>query len=273
MATLGQELREERERRSISLRDISDRTKIGTRILIALENDHWELMPQKFFIKGVIKAYAQAIGADPAVFLAKYDDQREERPEFMEKYRNTTARKAGRIPDEDLIKSGEQPARSFRKFLIAGAAVLLAAAAVYFILIKPGSSRPQTTPQESSSPAPTAAIPPAETKPAEEKPTVVETGLRLEFQFTADSWMYVTADGVVVMNGISAGGSKAEIRAEKEFVLQTGNAGGFDFTLNGRPGRPLGGPGRVLTDIRINLDNFGTFLKEEKSSAQDADGR
>ena len=93
MITLGQELREERERRSISLKDISDRTKIGTRILLALETDRWELMPQKFFIKGVIKAYAEALGADPGIFLAKYDNQLQETPTLSEKDRDAGPRR------------------------------------------------------------------------------------------------------------------------------------------------------------------------------------
>ena len=84
---------------------------------------------------------------------------------------------------------------------------------------------------------------PEEAKPQEAKPAPVETGLRLELRFTANSWMHVTADGIVVMNDIQAGGTAVELRAEREFVLQTGNAGGFDYNLNGQPGRPLGGSG------------------------------
>jgi len=273
MTTLGQELREERERRSFSLKDVSDRTKIGTRILAALENDRWELMPQKFFIKGVIKAYAEALGADPGIFLAKYDDQRQVTPAPLEKDRDSGPRRTRPVPDEDLFESGERPRRPLLKIMLAVLAVLLAAAAVYFFLIRPGSPPPQKTPEPAKA-APQAAVTrPEEAKPQEAKPAPIETGLRLELRFTADSWMYVTADGLVALNGIQAGGTAVELRAEREFVLQTGNAGGFDFVLNGRPGRPLGGSGIVLTDIRLNLANMATFLKEETPPSPNADGR
>ncbi len=274
MATLGQELREERERCSLTVKEISDRTKIGTRILLALESDRWELMPQKFFIKGVIKAYAQALGANPDVYLTKFDLQRQSAPEPSEKDRNGFVKKVRPVSDEDLFESAERPPRRFLIIVLIVLALALAAAAVYFFLIKPGSppTPVQTTAPAVSTPAETPP-PKEESKPAAQDPAPVAPGLKIELRFTADSWMHVTADGLVVMNGIQAGGTSAELRAEKELVLQTGNAGGFEFSLNGRPGRPLGGPGIVLTDLRINLDNASTFLKEEKPSSPEPDGR
>ncbi|MBN1938066.1 MAG: DUF4115 domain-containing protein [Candidatus Aminicenantes bacterium] len=268
MSTLGQELREERERRSLSLKEISEQTKIGVRILTALENDRWELMPQRFFIRGVIKAYAQTIGVDPGIFLARYDEQRQAGAEQPDKEREGAARRVSPTPDEDLFESAEHSrSRSLRVYL-AVAGFLLAAAAVYFIFFRPGAPEPLQA-QAEPVPAETRTVTPA----AEEPPLAAESGLRLEFRFTAESWMYVTADGVVVMNSNRAAGTTAELRAEREIVLQTGNAGGFEFSLNGRPGRPLGGPGVVLTDVRINLENAASFLKEEKPPSPNADGR
>jgi cytoskeleton protein RodZ len=74
MASLGQELREAREARHISLEEIASSTKIVRRYLEALENDHLELMPGGFFIKGIIRSYARAIGLDGEEILAKYRD-------------------------------------------------------------------------------------------------------------------------------------------------------------------------------------------------------
>jgi hypothetical protein len=72
MASLGQELREEREARHISIGEIASATKIGTRYLEAVEADHLDIMPGEFFIKGIIRSYARAIGLDGEVVLAKY---------------------------------------------------------------------------------------------------------------------------------------------------------------------------------------------------------
>jgi transcriptional regulator with XRE-family HTH domain len=72
MASLGQELREEREARHISIGEIASATKIVARYLEALEADHLDIMPGEFFIKGIIRTYARAIGLDGEIVLARY---------------------------------------------------------------------------------------------------------------------------------------------------------------------------------------------------------
>jgi cytoskeleton protein RodZ len=72
MAALGQTLREEREARNISIEEIASATKIGTRYLEALENDRLDLMPGGFFVKGIIRTYARAVGLDENEVLARY---------------------------------------------------------------------------------------------------------------------------------------------------------------------------------------------------------
>lgn len=72
MASLGQELREEREARRISIEEIASSTKIVTRYLEALEDDRLDIMPGGFFVKGIIRAYAKAVGLDPEEVLGRY---------------------------------------------------------------------------------------------------------------------------------------------------------------------------------------------------------
>src|SRR4030042_3706208 len=98
MATLGQELRAERERRTLSVKDVSDQTRISARFISALENDRWDEMPQNFFLKGVIKAHAQAIGADPAPFLAKYKEQQRIRSESSDELGDSPRQKKHEAP-------------------------------------------------------------------------------------------------------------------------------------------------------------------------------
>ena len=88
--------------------------------------------------------------------------------------------------------------------------------------------------------------------------------LRLEFEFLAATWMHVTADGALVLEGIRKAGTREKCEARMEIVLQTGNAGGFRLRINGRPVRPLGQSGKVLTDVRIRHDNLGQFLESGK---------
>jgi hypothetical protein len=84
--------------------------------------------------------------------------------------------------------------------------------------------------------------------------------LALRMTFNADTWMHVTADGVVRMEGTKKAGESAGVDAAREIIIHTGNAGGFAFTLNGRPAKPLGALGAVLTDVRINRETLAGFL-------------
>ncbi len=271
MATLGQELREERERRAVSLKEISDQTKISGRLLLALENDRWEEMPPQLFLKGLIKSYCRAIDVDPGPSLAKYDEQRDVRTEVPEKGKNEAAEesrprrkiKAPRI----AAPASHFRLRARRPGIVLIFVVLAAISVAAWFWLRPGKG----TPPRIKTPAIFQEIPKvAPPNPGgapdipEGKPSAPEAGLRLEFKFRADSWMHVTADGRIVLDGTRPAGSTANLRAEKEFILQTGNAGGFDLLINGRPARALGRGGAVLTDIRINTATLATFIKEDK---------
>jgi cytoskeleton protein RodZ len=71
--SLGARLKREREQRKITLDEISLSTKIGTRFLIAIEEEHFDQLPGGIFNKGFVKAYARSIGVDEAEAVAEYE--------------------------------------------------------------------------------------------------------------------------------------------------------------------------------------------------------
>ena len=64
MGTFGDKLRRERELRGVTLEEIAGATKIGTRALKALEDEHFEQLPGGIFNKGFVRAYAKFLGLD-----------------------------------------------------------------------------------------------------------------------------------------------------------------------------------------------------------------
>jgi cytoskeletal protein RodZ len=72
MASFGESLKRERELREISLREISDATKINIRYLEALEENHFDILPGGLFNKGFIRAYARYIGVDGEAMVDRY---------------------------------------------------------------------------------------------------------------------------------------------------------------------------------------------------------
>ncbi|MBM3304975.1 MAG: DUF4115 domain-containing protein [Candidatus Aminicenantes bacterium] len=101
---------------------------------------------------------------------------------------------------------------------------------------------------------------PQEPKPRPAAPEPV-AGVVMEIAFEGETWMQVFADGLLKIDGLFPPGAKAKVRADTELLIHVGNAGGFSFLLNGRPGKPLGRAGAVIKDIRITADNFKDFLQ------------
>jgi len=73
VATIGRFLRRERERRALSLEEVSDRTRIPVRSLELIENDRLEELPGATVTRGFIRSYAQVLGADAAPLLSRLD--------------------------------------------------------------------------------------------------------------------------------------------------------------------------------------------------------
>jgi hypothetical protein len=72
MASFGETLKRQRELREISLRQISEATKINIRYLEALEQNHFEILPGGLFNKGFIRAYAAYVGLDGEAMVNSY---------------------------------------------------------------------------------------------------------------------------------------------------------------------------------------------------------
>jgi cytoskeletal protein RodZ len=71
-ASFGEQLRLAREARGITLRHISDQTRISIRYLEAIETDNYKQLPGGIFNKSFIKAYAKQIGFDEKEAIEGY---------------------------------------------------------------------------------------------------------------------------------------------------------------------------------------------------------
>lgn len=74
----GAVLRSTREAAGRTLRDVADVTKLGVRVLDALERNQIERLPPGIFRRAVVRSYAREIGLDPEAtllaFLARHPD-------------------------------------------------------------------------------------------------------------------------------------------------------------------------------------------------------
>jgi cytoskeleton protein RodZ len=72
LPSFGEKLKLEREKRNITLEQISVSTKIGTRMLRALEENQFSQLPGGIFNKGFVRAYSRVLGLDEEQTVADY---------------------------------------------------------------------------------------------------------------------------------------------------------------------------------------------------------
>jgi cytoskeletal protein RodZ len=72
VGVFGEKFRKQREERGLELDAISNTTKISTRMLRALEDEHFDQLPGGVFNKGFVRAYARQIGLNEEEAVADY---------------------------------------------------------------------------------------------------------------------------------------------------------------------------------------------------------
>jgi len=74
-ATLGVYLRAERERRGLTLRAISENTKVSVPLLEGLEGDDISRWPGGIFRRAFVRSYAEAVGLDADAVFRRFELQ------------------------------------------------------------------------------------------------------------------------------------------------------------------------------------------------------
>ena len=281
MASLGAQLRQAREQRGVGLDEIAQTTKIGTRFLRALETDHYEQLPGGIFNKGFIRAYARAVGLDEEKAVAEYIAATEPNPVRSESSGSVEGRRVELRAEAESPGSGDLPWGLFAMVLVL-AALALAGWGFYSRESRQTGKPPAPTaaagaPNRSTGPAPSspagtgnAASPvstapqptvatPAVSKPqpaAQTKPKnpAAEPGgpvhyFSVRINVREDSWLSISADGKAILQGRFPAPAQKSVKATRQVVVQTGNAGGTGFEFNGRALPSQGQPGEVKTLI------------------------
>jgi len=135
MHDFGGRLREAREGRGVSLREIAVRTKISVVALEALERNDVSKLPGGIFSRSIVKAYAAEVGLDPGRTVQEFLDRFDDEP--------LPPSAAVRIPDEE-IEFERRKRRAAKVFLLAVAVMLIVSAVVAYLVLR---ARP-TTPYE-----------------------------------------------------------------------------------------------------------------------------
>lgn len=267
LASFGDELRREREIRGISLKEISDATKISKRFLEAIERNDHKTLPAPVFTRGFIREYARYLGLNAEEMVSRYNcgaagDDRIDKSVQLERLVQLQGRDRAR-------KMGIPPAYARVDPNVYILILIIAALAVvsFWAFRHKGEARvdAETARLEVSTVPIKAAVPVvADAAPAPPPEEI----LRLTIELKNDCWITLEADGKTVVNDDLKRGERRTFEAREQFRFRTiGNAAGVVLTLNNAKLPPLGREGQVLHNRTLDrqyLERLG--LMETRST-------
>jgi len=134
----GRKLREARERRGLSLRQIANATKISVPTLEALERNDITRLPGGIFSRGVVRSYALEVGLEPESTIEEFMGQ------FPHDSVTAGHPATAQIEDHEAVESDRRMATAFLRLVLIS--VPLAAFVIYFATHGRGTVAPPAPP-------------------------------------------------------------------------------------------------------------------------------
>lgn len=282
-ADFGTTLREARERRGVTLRQIANATKIAVSVLDALERNDISRLPGGIFGRAFVRSYAVEVGLDPEATIQQFMTQ------FPHDSVTVGHPTSEQTEDNQTVESDRRMAGTFLRLI--AISLPIAGIVLYFAMsgrdqgansappvtttaapsVKPTSPVPSptsesltptqavpvtATPASADAPAALAPIVPAATPSA--SPPAADV-LTVGFSARRPCWISATVDGQKKIERLVQSGERQTIEVHREMVLTAGDATAIAVTLNGADARPLGRSGEVVT-VRFTLANFKDYL-------------
>ena len=285
MAGFGEKLRRQRELRGISLDQIATATKISTRMLKAIEDEKFDLLPGGIFNKGFIRAYAKFLGLDEEQTVADYvaatgpEEPINNIPQIAD------------LPDRATRQLDEDATISWNAIVVLVLIMVLGYGGWWFYNhrkveresraasapVSVPAATPVETPMAAAKTAPPAGstgntsksvapqtnsksvavqnssstTPPASQAALKTDSTApaMKPAVDLVIRTSEETWVQAVADGKTVFSETLPAASEKHVTAARRITLTVGNAGGVEITYNGATLPDVGGPGKVRTIV------------------------
>jgi len=233
--SIGTSLRVAREQAGLSIADVSRETRIRGTLIGQIEADNWSGCGGDVYARGHLRAIAHVVGLDAVPLIAEFDrDQGHgEVPELHSAMQESTG--APRIR--------ERRGPNWMAFAVGAAAVTTALlGASYFANGGPSSGvqvldarRPAPSPPASTS-APASPSAPSPATAAKPPPLVAQLApVVVVLKISQPSWVLASSSGKDFGNGeVLQPGATKQFTSDKPITVTVGNAGGVDFTVNGK---------------------------------------
>ena len=280
--TLGSYLKNQRESKRMSLREVAKITRVREHILRAIEEDQYHLLPPATYVKGFLLAYAKYLRLDPNDVLLRYEGVLKGEP--------VTPPLAQPLKPEQKIPAAQPPKpkkkilRNTKQTWVVVGVIVASFIVFYFfppyffkppvepIPEKPVSgekspitpSRPVAATTHAPEEKPVAEVKqplapspplPATTSVLEKKP------LSLQLKAVEETWVSLRVDDQSDKEMTFKPTEGISFQASNRIHMVLGNAGGVDLILNGKPLERFGKSGEVVT---LTLTSQGMEVKRRE---------
>ena len=277
MENFFQEYREHRKQHSITLEEISERTKINIRFLEAIEEGNFDVLPETY-LRLFLRAYAVEIGVDPDEAIEKYElhrgysseEQIRREPKRAEEPPDTFEPESYETDTSVDLSSGPNInwKRTAVVIVIAGFIIWAVKSYVADTTSDPGPQEAGTV-QTTQVDSPEVAAPVAEnaenpisdeqfddgevvdSSQHEFSPVTPESEIELRFEAVDRTWVRVKRDTLPSEEYIFLPQDTKLWTANNRIQLRIGNSAGARLILNDEVIDSLGAPNTV-TDLIIN---------------------
>lgn len=238
-------LRQAREQKSLSQRQVADATKLSVRAIDLLERDSLSGLPEGIYRRSIIRSVAREVGLNPEQVLREFE----------------TLHPADLPTMPSCALAEPKAATSFNQVLTILSAILPLVAGVLYFALPLGRN------------ADTAVAPSQQRRAGQVNPEVVPIGgfkdatvasvrpvpVVVTLTISSRCQLQVIADGNEILSRTVEQGETLPIELGDELLLLGDNASAVQFSINGQAGRLLGKPGDVLS-TRIGRDDYQDFL-------------
>lgn len=259
VASFGERLKREREKRGMTLEEVAGVTKISVRNLRALEEEKFELMPGGIFNRGFVRSYAKHLGLDDQQVVADY------REAAGESVSTPDAPDTPSTPQKDAPAQAEarptdvsaQVPWAALVGLVVFGTILLAvwsyhahhkasdqgaeAVATQGTPVASGEAPHEVVPPDAKG-APNTATSDLAATGATQAPaagasgnaSVAKTGFDLSLRARDEVWVSTAVDGKPPSEAIMEDGQSIAVHALDRAILRVGNSAAVDIAFNGQ---------------------------------------
>ena len=271
---IGDNLRTEREKRNLTIRDIEKGTSIRALYIESIEKGDYAQLPGEVYVKGFIRNYANFLKLDADALVKQYvaetnpeaakpEPEPEEESKLEDTVKTTTAKPF--ITGSDFKERVERSHHRQNMMLLAVIILVVAAGAVYLFGFA-DSGKSSKAPVQTAQPAKT-----VDTAKQEAAPKV--SGVELSATFTDKCWVSVKVDGKDVFEGTMEKGKTESWKGKENVAIVAGNAGAVTLKLNGQDLGKAGKDGQVVEktytpDGEATQDSNSKEAKNDKKDSK-----